>query len=122
MVNKDMEDPPQNRENQREKFNQFMGRLAEDPVLRNAATASRLSLAEILNEAKYPVNQEFQKDYGLQQFVPMEPKPAIDAALLLTLLFQEKGLNCTSDDLVRHVLDGGSVEQFMQQAFGGRKE
>ncbi|MNI56639.1 hypothetical protein D3C73_1116540 [compost metagenome] len=63
------------------------------------------------------MKQEFQYDYERQRFVPLEQKPVIDVALLLTLLFQEKGLNCTSDDLVKHVLSGGSIEQFIQQAY-----
>ena len=108
--------------NKREEFSRFMERLAEDPVLLNQTTGSRLSLAEILNEAKYPVKQEFQYDYGLEQFVPVEQKPSIDVAKLLNLLFQEKGLNCTSDDLMRHVLNGGSVEQFIEQAYEASEE
>ncbi len=103
-------------DNQREKFSQFMERLAKDPVLKNNRAGSRYSLAEIMHEARYPLNQEFQYDHGCQEFIPVIQKPMIDVALLLTLLLQEKGLNCTSDDLMNHVLNGGSVEQFIQQA------
>ncbi|WP_054939104.1 hypothetical protein [Paenibacillus ihuae] len=103
-----------------EQFNRFMSRLAEDPVLRSNTTGSRYTLEEILQEARYPLKQEFRYDYGQQKHVPVEASHVIDVALLLTLLFQEKGLNCTSEDLMNHVLNGGSVEQFMQQAYGSK--
>lgn len=100
MVNK-YKDIIETREDQRERWGQFIGHLADDPVLKSNRSLSRYTLTEILQEARYPIEQI----------------PVIDIALLLTLLFQEKGLNCTSDDLVRHVLNGGSIEQFIEQAY-----
>lgn len=122
MVNKDKEECLVIKDNQREKFSQFMERLSEDPVLRTNREGSPFSLTEIMHEARYPLNQESQYDHECQELIPVIKKPMIDVALLLTLVLREKGLNCTSDDLMNHVLGGGSVEQFIQQAHERNEE
>lgn len=106
----------QERERKRKILIEFLSRLAADPSLKKEEPDSSHTLTEMLYMTKYPIKKELQYDYSSNKFTSTEDKLVIDIALLLNLLFKEKGLNCTSDDLMRHVLEGVGFEQFLQQA------
>ncbi|ANY67328.1 hypothetical protein BBD42_13215 [Paenibacillus sp. BIHB 4019] len=94
----------------------FFKKLADDPMFapEPGRTAGR-SLTEWLLMAQYPMKQEMVFDYEQQRYVPSEARPRIDLAELLTLLLRKKGINGTFEDMMDHVLEGGSFQQFLSE-------
>ncbi|SFF19166.1 hypothetical protein SAMN04487969_11749 [Paenibacillus algorifonticola] len=94
----------------------FFKKLADDPLFapEPGRTAGR-SLTEWLLMAQYPIKQEMVFDYHEQRYVPSETRPRIDLAELLTLLLRKKGINGTFEDMMDHVLEGGSFQQFLSE-------
>jgi hypothetical protein len=96
------------------KVREFLKRLAADPSLDNSQQLSTTrSIAEWLHKTEYPIKQEMVFDYSKKCFVPSENKPFIDLAELLTRLLHKQGMNCTFEDMMDHVMAGGSVDEFI---------
>ncbi|QJC53348.1 hypothetical protein HGI30_18390 [Paenibacillus albicereus] len=85
----------------RERLRLFLDRLAQDEMLAadGPATADRAKPAAAPAGAGLPA----------------------DAALLLTGLLRERGIAEGADQLMEHVLGGGSVETFLQRAAADRR-
>jgi hypothetical protein len=77
------------------RFKQFLQRLSEDKDVGRGAVKPTHSLSELLLFAGYNPNGE-----------------AIDMARLVTLLLRTQGLEGCSEQMVEHVLNGGSIEGF----------
>lgn len=93
---------------------EFLKRLAHDPGLDDKEPPSnRRSLTEWLHTTKYPIKKEMVYNYDKKRFESTNEKSTIDFSLMLTLLLQKQGMNCTSEDLVEHVLEGGSIDDFL---------
>ncbi|CDN43825.1 MULTISPECIES: hypothetical protein [unclassified Paenibacillus] len=94
------------------KLRQFLQVLAEDESLGSANQAD--SLAELLYVTEYPLRREFVFDYKKNRYVPGSQKPRIDLAELLTLLLDKKGIDKSFEDLMEHILRGGSLDDFLE--------
>ncbi|CAM4280853.1 hypothetical protein [Paenibacillus tarimensis] len=97
--------------------NEFLQRLADDPAISSDGdrTAKTFTIAELLYETQYPLRKEYVYSYDQREYAPAPEKPVIDLALLLNLLFKEQGLSCTFEDLMKHVLDGGKLDDFLKE-------
>jgi len=80
------------------RLKQFLQRLSEDKdVCRGAGMPAR-SLSEFLLFAGYTPSGE-----------------SVDMAKLVTLLLREQGVEGCSEQMVEHVLNGGSIEGFLNK-------
>jgi hypothetical protein len=96
------------------KINDFLRHLAQDPALSNPPVPGYArQLFEWLRITEYPIKQELVYDYHVRRFVPSSNKPTIDLAELMNMLLRKRGLDCTFEDLVDHVLSGGSIDEFL---------
>ncbi|ASS66736.1 MULTISPECIES: hypothetical protein [unclassified Paenibacillus] len=95
------------------KLRQFLQVLAEDDSLGLANQSD--SLAELLYVTEYPLRREFVFDYKKNRYVPGSQKPRIDLAELLTLLLDKKGIDKSFEDLMEHILHGGSLDDFLDR-------
>ncbi|GBF76336.1 hypothetical protein PA598K_04798 [Paenibacillus sp. 598K] len=98
------------------RVNEFLKRLAQDESLVGDAQ-ERPSMAEWLHEAEYPIKQEMVYDYGSRKFIPTHNKPVINLAELVTLILEKQGSRYTAEDLIDHVLAGGTIDQFSKKVF-----
>jgi hypothetical protein len=103
------------KEKRRTLINQFLKCLAADPALVNNKAPQLSTMTDLLYSTKYPLKKVFVYDYKTNKYMQSDSKPTIDLALLLNLLFKEKGLDCTFEDLMKHVLEGGNITSFLQQ-------
>ncbi|MBD2846948.1 hypothetical protein IDH44_17255 [Paenibacillus sp. IB182496] len=97
----------------------FLDRLSADPALRPSDAPSQgRSLAEWLELAKYPVPPVLRINHDARRYkvTPSHLESGIDVSVLLTLLLRQQRINRTADDLMRHVLEGGSVASFLDHA------
>lgn len=102
------------KEQRKLRLKQFLKFLAEDETITGESESGQ-TLAELLFYTEYPLRKEFVYDYNKNRYVPSNKKPHIDLAELLTLLLKKSGLKAESEDLMDHVLQGGSVEEFIQK-------
>lgn len=86
------------REQKRVRLKQFFEILSEDPSLLNQQNGLNelRSLSEILNVSGYRTWNE-----------------PVDMARLLSLLLKKMGLKSSSEDMMEYVMNGGTVEDFM---------
>ncbi|WP_010270047.1 hypothetical protein [Paenibacillus senegalensis] len=104
------------RKRQALRVSEFLARLANDPGLSDQEISSgRISITEWIHLTKYPLKKEMVYNYDKKRFEAENDKSTINFSLLLTLLLQKQGLNCTSEELMEHVLQGGSVDEFLQK-------
>lgn len=95
------------------RVNEFLRRLAQDESLAKSANdQERPTMSEWLHRAEYPIKKEMVYDYTRRTYVSTNKKPNVNLAELVTLLLQKEGRNCTADDLINHVLEGGSLDEF----------
>ncbi|MFS0725631.1 hypothetical protein [Paenibacillus sp. 1P07SE] len=96
------------------RVNEFLKRLAQDESLAGSGD-DRPSMAEWLHMAEYPVKQEMVYDYAKRKYVSTHKRPKVNLAELVTLLLQKQGCSGTAEDLIEHVLAGGSVDEFSKR-------
>jgi uncharacterized protein YihD (DUF1040 family) len=94
------------------RLRQFLQYLAEDDSL---GAGKSNSLTELLYYTEYPLRREFVFDYKKNKYVPGAQKPCIDLAELLTLLLDKKGIDKSFEDLMDHILRGGSLDEFLRK-------
>lgn len=95
---------------------EFLERLANDPGLsKQEFPSGRKSITEWIHITKYPLKKEMIYNYDKNRFESVSDKSTIDFSLLLTLLMQKQGIDCTSEELMDHVLKGGSIDEFLQK-------
>ena len=100
------------------RVNEFLKRLAQDESLAEAGgEQDRPTMAEWLHRAEYPIKKEMVYDYTKRRYVSTHTKPTVNLAELVTLLLQKEGSRCTAEDLISHVLEGGSVDEFSKKVF-----
>lgn len=104
------------KERRRATVNQFLRHLAAKPALSSDDEGETSTLAQLLQHTKYPIKKELEYDYISDSFVPSEKKPVIDMAVVLNSLFKKNGWDCTYEDMMRFILEGGDYRQFQQQA------
>ncbi|EXX87538.1 hypothetical protein BG53_01950 [Paenibacillus darwinianus] len=104
------------KERRRTTVNQFLHQLAAKPALSDDNLGETRTLAQLLHHTKYPVRKELAYDYISETFVPSERKPVIDLAAVLNSLFKKNGWNCSYEDMMRFMLEGGDYRQFQEQA------
>lgn len=85
------------REQKRVKLKQFLEILSEDPTLMNQDGQKELrSLSEIIMISGYRPWHE-----------------PVDMARVLSLLLRKSGLSASSEDMMEYMMNGGTVEEFM---------
>lgn len=97
------------------KVNEFLKRLASDPGLDQGSSSDQRSLTEWIHLTRYPLKKEMIYNYDKKRFETTGEKSTINFSLLLTLLLQKQGIDCTSEELMEHVLRGGSIEEFLRE-------
>lgn len=86
-----------NVEQKRVRLKQFLEILSEDPSLKNQERQEdSRSLAELLMVTGYTVRNE-----------------PVDMAELISLLLKKVGHEACSEDMMEHVMNGGTVDEFM---------
>ncbi|MEV5027109.1 hypothetical protein [Paenibacillus sp. LPE1-1-1.1] len=86
-----------NVEQKRVRLKQFLEILSEDPSLMNQERQEdSRSLAELLMVTGYTVSNE-----------------PVDMAELVSLLLKKVGHEACSEDMMEHVMNGGTVDEFM---------
>lgn len=87
-----------NQEQKRLRLKQFLKRLSEDPSIANQNMSRHWgSLAELLVFSGYNPRNEL-----------------IDMAKLVSLLLKRNEIEACSEDMMQHVLNGGTVDDFMK--------
>jgi uncharacterized membrane protein affecting hemolysin expression len=80
------------------RFKLFLQRLSEDKDVRSGSGTPVRSLSELLLFAGYTPSGE-----------------SVDVSRLLTLLLHEQGVEGCSEQLIEHVLSGGTIEGFLNR-------
>lgn len=86
------------KEDKQDRLKKFLQRLSEDKDVGKGAGKPTRSLSEFLMFAGYMPNGD-----------------SIDLSRLLTLLLRTQGMEGCSEQMIDHVLNGGSIEGFFGQ-------
>ncbi|WP_373230150.1 hypothetical protein [Cohnella sp.] len=85
-----------NQEQKQIRLKQFLKILSEDPSLIQDGKEETRPLSEFLMFTGYPPRNE-----------------PVDIAKLISLLLRKKGLEVGSEDMMEHIMNGGTVDDFM---------
>ncbi|RXZ83384.1 hypothetical protein EBB07_06105 [Paenibacillaceae bacterium] len=102
---------------------EFMTCLAQDPALDyEKSSCGKRSITELLQLAEYPIKQELVYDYSKKRFVGSNQKPHVDMAELFSMLLRRLGVNATFEDFMDHMLNGGSINGFIQECLESKPQ
>ncbi|CAM3557751.1 hypothetical protein [Marinicrinis lubricantis] len=98
----------------RQFFKTFLIRLGEDPAMSEKNKKPVRPLAEWIMKTGYSMEQCFEFDQQSGELLPQQ-RPQIDMAKLLNLCFKQHNMDCTADDLMLHIIQGGTLQSFLDR-------